>query len=550
MFKLKGLSIRVQLFLLGGVTVLGLAIFGLIAFITLNKIMVNGPIYKNIVLSKDLISEINPPPEYIIEAYLTMYQAVDAVEENDPGMLNTLHDRFRQLQKEFDERRAFWRKELPEGPVKELMMKKSSPPAADFFRYAEKNLFPALSAHNTLKATEAVEVLKMDYEMHRQAIDQLVKMAAAQNIRDEKSADEIIKKQEIVLVAIMIFTIALGGFFAFVLSKNLLLQIGGEPTYLAEVARKIADGDLTVKMDGSGTMTGIWASMAVMIEGLTKLVVSIKTNAQTIAASGEQLSANADQMARGVANESGRTTQIATSANEMSQTVNDIARNASDIATEASGTGDLAKNGKKIVDQSVTESETIAAVVSKTAEKIINLNDQSKKIGEIVDVIKDIADQTNLLALNAAIEAARAGEQGRGFAVVADEVRKLAERTSSATSEVANIILAIQNEIRSAGDSMKETTEKVKTGVELSVQAGESLDAMVRNIETLQERVRQIAIATEEMSTTSETISSDIHDIATVAGEAASGSSQIAGLSTDLAKLAADLQQLIVKFKV
>ena len=194
--------------------------------------------------------------------------------------------------------------------------------------------------------------------------------------------------------------------------------------------------------------------------------------------------------------------------------------------------------------------KAIAQTVSESAGLMTSLGERSKQIGDIVSVIKDIADQTNLLALNAAIEAARAGEQGRGFAVVADEVRKLAERTTKATSEIGSMIGAIQDEVDKAVVSMGEGTKRVETGVEYSTNAGNALSDIVKSVENLQSMVQQIASATEEMSSVSEQISGDIETIANVSRETSTGSEQIAESSSELAKLASNLSNMVRQFKV
>ena len=179
-----------------------------------------------------------------------------------------------------------------------------------------------------------------------------------------------------------------------------------------------------------------------------------------------------------------------------------------------------------------------------------SLGERSKHIGEIVNVINDIADQTNLLALNAAIETARAGEQGRGFAVVADEVRKLAERTAHATSEIGNMIKAIQSEVNNAVDSIETATKKVNVGVELSAHAGGSLKRIVEKVDELQLMVQQIAPATEEMSATSDSINRDIEQIASISKETSMSSEQTTQAAGELSRLLVSLQKIVGEFKL
>ena len=210
----------------------------------------------------------------------------------------------------------------------------------------------------------------------------------------------------------------------------------------------------------------------------------------------------------------------------------------------------VADKGQEIVTKSVEEVKAISETVNESAKLMSSLGERSKQIGEIVNVIKDIADQTNLLALNAAIEAARAGEQGRGFAVVADEVRKLAERTAKATAEISGMIGAIQEEMDQAVISMENGTKRVEVGVEFSIQAGVALKQIVGSVTDLQTMVQQIATATEEMSTASEQISGDIETIANVSKETSVSSDQVSQASSDLARLAADLQGTVGMFRV
>ncbi|MBF0488658.1 MAG: methyl-accepting chemotaxis protein [Nitrospirae bacterium] len=315
---------------------------------------------------------------------------------------------------------------------------------------------------------------------------------------------------------------------------------------------RIASGDLTVDIQSFNTDEAgqLLNAMAEMAANLNEMIEKIKQSADMVAASSDGLKSSSEQMSLGVNEQSSKSSQIATSATEMSQTVVDIARNASSIATSAVDTAREAKEGEAIVNKSINEVKGIAQTVGESAGLISSLGERSKQIGDIVKVIKDIADQTNLLALNAAIEAARAGEQGRGFAVVADEVRKLAERTAKATSEISTMIISIQDETDMAVSSMDGATKMVEAGVENVSSAGESLHKIVASIQSLQVMVEQIASATEEMSTVSETITTDIESIANVSQETSASSDHIARSASELSDLSSGLQQIVGQFKV
>ena len=329
-------------------------------------------------------------------------------------------------------------------------------------------------------------------------------------------------------------------------------SITGPLNEAVKTANTIAAGDLTVRIENAGSNeTGqLLLAMKAMVDKLKGVMADIKQASASVASGSEQLSASSEEITRTMTDQSNRSSQIATATEEMSQTVIDIAKNASNIALSASETAAIARKGEEVVDKSVVEARTIVETVNASAHVMQTLGDKSRQIGEIVDVINDIADQTNLLALNAAIEAARAGEQGRGFAVVADEVRKLAERTAKATAEISQMIGSIQGEVGSAVDAMSHTNEKVNVGLQYSVEAGEQLKSIVQSVTSLQSLVQQIATATEEMSTTSEAISGDIQAVANGAREISGGSDQIAQSSSELARLAGQLKNIVDQFKL
>ena len=363
----------------------------------------------------------------------------------------------------------------------------------------------------------------------------------------KEAASEAKQTQTLILVLILLATIlSVSGSLVIVRSITVPLSEG------VNVANRLAAGDLTasIKIRSNDEIGTLLTAMDNMAKSLRDLISKIKYAAENMASGSEQLSGSAEEISRGMDNQASRSSQIATATEEMSQTVVDVAKNTSNIFQVSTQAFDQAKDGEGVVKRSLDEVQTIASAVTESAQVMQRLGDSSKQIGNIVGVINDIADQTNLLALNAAIEAARAGEQGRGFAVVADEVRKLAERTTQATSQINNMISSIQSEVEHAEVTMNNATSRVESGVKFSRQAGDSLGGIVHSVNNLQSMVQQIASATEEMSTVSETISSDIQGIAAGSKEISAGSGQISQASSDLAKLATGLQSVVRQFNV
>jgi methyl-accepting chemotaxis protein len=342
--------------------------------------------------------------------------------------------------------------------------------------------------------------------------------------------------------------VVLGIALAFYISNRARVVIEN----VAGTADRVAGGDLTgADLDSSSDdeIGSLVHSVNQMKHALGEMLGSIVTTSNQVATSSEQLSATVKTITESMKAQANRADQVATSTTEMSQSVLDIAQNASNIAASSDETRAVASEGEAVVKRTVDEVQEISRAVTDSAKLMESLGARSNQIGEIINVINEIADQTNLLALNAAIEAARAGEQGRGFAVVADEVRKLAERTGRATTEISTMISAIQDETSRAVSSMHESIKRVEHGTELSSQAGQALHRIVDSVNALQTMVAHIASATEEMSTTSETISSDIETMAMSARQTGSSAAEITQAVDALARLSTELSGITKRFR-
>ena len=318
--------------------------------------------------------------------------------------------------------------------------------------------------------------------------------------------------------------------------------------------KQIAKGDLTSKIKISGVHKE--SEIGVLIEQVNSLVDSLSGNVKgivntsnSLSSQSEQLNASSKEFEKTIEQMREKASRIIESIKQMSIAIIEVAKNSSSSAQKAQETEKVVDYGTKSVQDVAREMKNIEKTVSAVSATITELGSSSEKIGEIIGVINDIADQTNLLALNAAIEAARAGEQGRGFAVVADEVRKLAERTTKATKEIESMILSIQRNTQDAVISMQKGKEEVSKGAEIAGKSAEAISNINSLMLKLKEMITQIATASEEQSQVSEEISLSSEEIVKAQDNAQAGSRQVIASSEELARMALDLSNMVRMFK-
>jgi len=314
----------------------------------------------------------------------------------------------------------------------------------------------------------------------------------------------------------------------------------------------IADGDLTrrVSFDGRDELGRLCAHFNDFVGKFQNIMLQLITDASKVASASTQLMGTAHLMAEGSEEVVAQANTVATAGEEMAATSNDIAQNCHLAAQSAQRANDAALEGSGVVQATVAVMGSIAERVKSAAQTVESLGSRSDQIGAIVGTIEDIADQTNLLALNAAIEAARAGEQGRGFAVVADEVRALAERTTRATKEISDMIKSIQNETRSAVSAMEEGNNEVERGTREAARSGRALEDILEQINAVTTQANQIATAAEEQTATTGEISSNMMQITTVVQRTSRGAGETAEAAKSLSAMSEELQRMVAQFKV
>ncbi|UFS70994.1 methyl-accepting chemotaxis protein [Geomonas sp. RF6] len=349
----------------------------------------------------------------------------------------------------------------------------------------------------------------------------------------------------IVLSAIAVL---LGAGFGFFVTRSITRPVAE----IVSANARLADGDLTqsVTVSTRDEIGELAASSRKVVANMREILTKVATTSQHVTQASYQLQSTASIIASGAEEVASQTETVATASEEMAATSGDIARSCMMAATSSDRTSKTATRGSEVVTETIAGMGKIAAQVKRSAQTVEDLGVRSEQIGEIVGTIEDIADQTNLLALNAAIEAARAGEQGRGFAVVADEVRALAERTTKATKEISEMIRAIQSEIRTAVLAMDEGVCEVEKGAESSKKSGEALEEILGQINEVAMQINQIATAAEEQTATTTEITSNVHQVTGVVQETSRGASETAAASAQLATNARLLEELVSRFKL
>ncbi|WAJ38749.1 methyl-accepting chemotaxis protein [Pseudomonas sp. GOM7] len=364
--------------------------------------------------------------------------------------------------------------------------------------------------------------------------------------RDLMQNDSSMARRNLLLAAVVAFI--LGVACALFITQAIV----GPLQRVVGIARQVADGDLTtdIQSDRRDELGQLMQAMQAMTLSLRDLIGKLGSGIAQLATAAEELSTVTGQTSAGVTQQRMETDQVATAMHEMAATVQDVARNAENAASSATDAEEQTRQGSTIVQQAVSRIEQLARTVEASAEAIARLKGDSANIGTVLDVIKSIAEQTNLLALNAAIEAARAGEAGRGFAVVADEVRALARRTQESTQQIEQLVVTLQSGAENAVGVMAQSRGMAGETVEAARQAGTALTRIDEAVSRIQQMNQQIATASEQQSSVAEEINRSVSSIRDIAEQSAAASEETSAASVDLARLGSDLQQQVARFRI
>ena len=368
--------------------------------------------------------------------------------------------------------------------------------------------------------------------------------AKAASIQAGKYYDSAITGIIIVAVVAALATVLL----AWLLTRSIVTPLNRA----VEAARTIAGGNLSkrIEVDGKDEPARLLEALAAMQTNLRQTIEQIAGSATQLGAAAEELSAVTEEASRGLQQQNNEIEQAATAVNEMTAAVEEVARNAVSTSEASNQSTHAAREGRDQVVKTVDAIQTMTHDVQNTSHMIEGLAAQGRDIGKVLDVIRAIAEQTNLLALNAAIEAARAGEAGRGFAVVADEVRALAHRTAQSTQEIEKMVAGIQNGTGEAVSSMQQSNQRTQSTLEMARAAGVALEQITQSIHQINERNLVIASASEEQAQVSREVDRNLVNIRDLATQSAAGANQTSAATHELSRLAVDLNAMVARFVI
>jgi twitching motility protein PilJ len=538
---------------------IGLLIFIALAFYAINKVRVNGPVYQEIQAINDLNADILPPPLYAVDAYAAVSESYVATTNSDYAKRDKKLEEIAQLEAKFNERASYWKKNLKNGQMDNafLAVLKSN---ENFYRIYNKDYLSAIKL-GSIAATKPLADLASAYETNKQTVKALNVELAKTSAEVGNSTTSLIKKVLITLGLLGLLIAALIWFFGMRQAKTInsavmMLENDGQANQMAvlnllDEMGDLADGDLTVRAEVKENITGAIAdSINYTIDSLRDLVTGINRASQQVSAATGQAQSTSASLLSATEKQSRQITETTEAVTNMTRSILQVSSNASQAAQVAQRSLQAATVGSQAVQNTISGMNGIREQIQETSKRIKRLGESSQEIGEIVELISDITEQTNILALNAAIQAASAGEAGRGFTVVAEEVQRLAERSSEATKQIGAIVKTIQTDTNSAVAAMEKSTEGVVEGARLSDAAGKALTEIETVSNSLARLIQSISTATEAQTQVASQVTKNMQQIQEITSQTTQGTKLTADSVGQLTALSEELRDSVAGFKL
>ena len=539
--------------------ILAFSAFATISFWAIDHVRVNGPIYNSLASYQDLRVDIHPPTMYPVDAFAALNEAYVAAINSDSAKRDEKLAEVDTAQAEFNKRATYWRANLKEARLRgdlEATIKAGE----NFFAIAKERYVPALTADPGSALVPLAEVTA-SYEADKAAVSQFVTKLESVNktLLDSqtKSVKFILMGLAMLAMLLVLFMIVFGRKQAQAVEEGVArLEVESQQNQeavlqLLDEMGDLADGDLTVKAVVSENITGAIAdSINYTIDSLRDLVEGINRATEQVHEATAQAQDTSTSLLQAAEQQSRQIVETGDAVNNMTRSILQVSSNAGQASQVAQRSLQAATEGAQAVQNTISGMNEIRTQIQETSKRIKRLGESSQEISEIVELISDITEQTNILALNAAIQAASAGEAGRGFTVVAEEVQRLAERSSEATKQISAIVKTIQTDTNSAVAAMEKSTEGVVDGARLSDAAGQALNEIETVTNDLARLIDAISQATTAQTEVAATVSRNMQQIQSITSQTTEGTKQTAQSVGQLSSLAEDLSASVAGFKL
>ena len=550
----KGASSRQVLF-----PIIGMLIFIALAFYVISQVRVNGPVYDKIKANQDLRADILPPPMYAVDAYAAANEAFVATSNSDYEKRDQKLAEVAALEVDYKNRASYWQN-TEQGSEMQGAFKAVVKSNENFYRIFNKDYLPAIKL-GAIAAAKPLADLAGAYEVNKQAVKALNTELGKEIIKVNASSNTLLNTILALLALLGLLILFLIWYFGKRQAKTInsavmMLENDGQQNQMAvlnllDEMGDLADGDLTVRAEVRENITGAIAdSINYTIDSLRGLVTGINRASQQVSTATGQAQATSVGLLSAAEKQSSQITETTEAVNNMTRSILQVSSNASQASQVAQRSLQAATQGSQAVQNTIAGMNGIREQIQETSKRIKRLGESSQEIGEIVELISDITEQTNILALNAAIQAASAGEAGRGFTVVAEEVQRLAVRSSEATKQIGAIVKTIQTDTNSAVAAMEKSTEGVVEGARLSDAAGKALTEIETVSNSLARLIQSISTATEAQTQVASTVTKNMQQIQEITSQTTEGTKMTAESVGQLTKLAEELRDSVAGFKL
>lgn len=563
--KLKGKSVSASKSESGGISqvitpIIGLIIFVLVAYYAITQVQVNGPIFNQIKTVDDLRSDLSPPPLFIIEPYaLAQNMHLALVDGNN--------ERLQQLKAQFEENKQRYNSSVDRWNNTALPKKLIEPyksvvgSGEQFFTVYEDQLLPALQSGFVGTSSRALVEMEKAYLENNELVQSFVTGLEKESRQTASNASNLLRS---FLIGLGLLAIIIAALMFLIGKKQVaatdsamkLLEDDGQNNQLAvlellDEMGDLSEGDLTVRAQVKESITGAIAdSVNYTIDSLRDVVTEINRATEQVNSATGAAQGTSTALLEAAEMQSQQITDTTKAVNGMTSSILQVSTNANQAAEVAQRSLQAASQGSQAVQNTIAGMNGIREQIQETSKRIKRLGESSQEIGEIVELISDITEQTNILALNAAIQAASAGEAGRGFTVVAEEVQRLAERSSEATKQIGAIVKTIQTDTNSAVAAMEKSTEGVVEGARLSDAAGQALTEIETVTNNLARLIQSISTATEAQTEAASQVTENMQQIQEITTLTTDGTKQTTESIVQLTALADDLRKSVAGFKL